>query len=668
MSDDRERRRRVRSAIARVPVADRPLGQLPGRRPFSGLAALGAALVILIAAVGAGRWLVDYRAGSAGSCGSLDVGVMPQAPKPIRTIRLDQRWTMTGLGTRCVAGIRVYDGVFDIISYEHGTPSYAEPWTSASYGLTLGLLSDDRGRIFAGSRSSGFKTSSGQTVRIDEYEGFNRPGEQTGGDFLAGVHELHFKVQGVLQAVRGPWRFDGIAAKNGALSATASAGGRDMHLYDLVLRPDGFSVAYLPLGEVTTGTVVVTDPLTARDDRGTPYMFAGNERIGSSMNLYAKFSPAPPAGSLLSIEIPTVYVSSDQTWVGTLTLPAASPSAAAPSLSPTPASTASSAASLRFQPVANGASAPARFTQMVAADSDARTLYAVSDADQLYRSTDGGITWRLVITPSSGNALHVAAAGSFVVIADAGHITQASGVTVPGALFVSSDGGATWRHGSAMDGGSDLTQSMGNVFAARVGGKPLFLASGQQFAAAGARGQGSVLGSSDGEHWMTIGGGPGAASFAMLDVPIASFASFAGAAGSSGGGGLTYRVEGPDLADLRLVAVAGSTEPMTGSEIITGPAASEIWTFASSAGASVIRHSLDGGKSWQRLDSGLSGRLAGLCVRGRTIFALGDGSYVWNQRVWSTASVAGPKAMVVFQLGDAVIVQDASNALWRSVP
>lgn len=338
MSEDRELAQRVRSAIARVPVTEHPLGARAPRRAGVGLLPLAAAVVVLVAAIGAGRWLSDYRAASAaaGSCGSLDAGIVPQAPKPIRTIRLDQRWTVAGVGTLCVAGIHVYDGTFDIVSYEQGVASYAEPWTSAGAGMSLGILTDDRGRMFAGTSSRGFANGASGNVSVSTYRAFVTPGQESGGDLLAGVHELHYTVHQVLDAVRGPWRFGGIPAKNGPLTETATASGRDMHLYDLVLRSDGFSVAYLPLGQVTPGTVVLSDALRASDDRGTTYASKGFERVGSSPNLYAKFTPAPPPGALLTVEIPTIYVASDRSWEGALTLPGASSPAPAFTSSPSP--------------------------------------------------------------------------------------------------------------------------------------------------------------------------------------------------------------------------------------------------------------------------------------------------------------------------------------------
>ena len=285
------------------------------------LLVVGAAVAILIAAIGAGQWLSSYRAASAAQgCGSLEAGALPQA-KAIRSIRLDQRWTNGGAGTLCVAGIRVYDGSFEIISYAEGPSSLAQPWTASHAGRTLGLLFDDRGRTFPGG-SRGGGAGADANLRIDTYGTIVIPTQRVPpADLLAGVHELHLKVEHVLQAVRGPWRFDAIHAKSGALSASATAAGRDLHLYDLVVRPDGFSVAYLPLGEVVTGTVVVTDQPTIRDDRGTTYQSAGLERVGSSANLYAKFTPAPPADATLTVEIPTIYVSSNESWDGKLTLP-----------------------------------------------------------------------------------------------------------------------------------------------------------------------------------------------------------------------------------------------------------------------------------------------------------------------------------------------------------
>lgn len=281
---------------------------------------VGAAVAILIAAIGAGQWLSSYRAASAAAqgCGSLEAGALPQA-KAIRSIRLDQRWTDGGAGSLCVAGIRVYDGSFEIVSYEEGPSSFAQPWMASYRGLSLGLLFDDRGRTFPGG-TRGLAADS--KLHIDTYGTIVIPAQLAPqADLLAGVHDLNLKVEHPLRAVSGPWRFGAIRAQSGALSSSATAAGRDMHLYDLVVRPDGFSVAYLPLGQVVTGTVVATDPPTVHDDRGTTYQYVRVERVGSSANLYAKFTPAPPADATLTIEIPTIYVSSNSTWDGRLTLP-----------------------------------------------------------------------------------------------------------------------------------------------------------------------------------------------------------------------------------------------------------------------------------------------------------------------------------------------------------
>lgn len=338
---------------------------------------------------------------------------------------------------------------------------------------------------------------------------------------------------------------------------------------------------------------------------------------------------------------------------------AASPSArvAVASGAATPTATTLLPAIVKFEPV--GANTP-RLQEVAAADATAQRLYAVAEAAQLLRSDDGGRTWTRLTPPTSGNGTHVAAAGDLVVVTDGGHVTAAMGVTVSGGILVSRDGGATWKRARGVDAASNdaVHGLVAGVFIGRVGGTPMFLAASMPPSSGGAATGGStILASADGEAWRAIGKIPGAAFFAMLDVPIVAFS------GSIPGEGV-YRVEGADLASLHLTALPASPQPADGA-LTTGPGAQEIWSFFPSTPPRV-RHSLDGGRTWQLAATGLSGRTAGLFILHGTVFAIGDGAYSWDGAQWRVATVLTGKALGVFQLGGTVLLQDVTRGLWRS--
>ncbi|MDQ6858591.1 MAG: hypothetical protein M3Z65_06300 [Chloroflexota bacterium] len=257
--------------------------------------------------------------GLANSCrASASESPIPSQPV-IRTILLSDRWAGSH-GSLCFSEVRVFDGRFLILGHTDGTPSMADPWFAALRGLSHLTLSDDTGRIYA---TSGTDARPGYPVGIG-VDGLlpPSPGAATG-DLLSGAHELTMQVDNVLDQIDGPWVFANIPARSGALDATATAAGRGLRLFDLVMRADGFSVAFMDLGGFSTPPFVgIRSPYaefaSARDTRGNTYAVAGPERIGQSTLLYMKFAPAPPPDASLTITLERIYVSSARTWHGTI--------------------------------------------------------------------------------------------------------------------------------------------------------------------------------------------------------------------------------------------------------------------------------------------------------------------------------------------------------------
>ena len=160
------------------------------------------------------------------------------------------------------------------------------------------------------------------SMRVD---GLLPPRPRPTGDLLNGVHQLTFQVDNTLETVEGPWTFGDIPARSGSLTATASAAGQELRLFDLVVKPDGFSVGFMELGSYRPPFVGIRSPYNefapARDDKGNTYAVVAPERIGTSALLYMKFAPAPPSDAKLTITLERIFVSSDRTWRGSLYLP-----------------------------------------------------------------------------------------------------------------------------------------------------------------------------------------------------------------------------------------------------------------------------------------------------------------------------------------------------------
>jgi hypothetical protein len=265
------------------------------------------------------------------SCGSLPGlagGCRPgtnESPIPsqsvTRTIPLNDRWT-GGHGSLCFSEVRVSDGRFVIVGHTDGAPSVGDPWFAALRGFSRMTLTDDTGRVFA---TSGVDARPGQPAVI-AVDGLLPPKpEAATGDLLSGAHELTMQVDNVLEQVEGPWVFSDIAARSGPLDTTATAAGRELRVYDLVVRADSFSVGFMDLGGVYTPPFVgIRSPYaefaSARDASGGSYAVVGPERIGQSTLLYMKFAPMPPADARLTITLERIYVSTDRTWRGTIRL------------------------------------------------------------------------------------------------------------------------------------------------------------------------------------------------------------------------------------------------------------------------------------------------------------------------------------------------------------
>ena len=263
------------------------------------------------------------------ACGTLqglagckgDAGESPAPSMPsIRTIQLDQRWTGER-GSLCFYEIRIYDGGFLVLGHTVGEPSPADPWHAALRGLSSLLLTDERDRLYGIGMTDG-RAGHITALRVD---GLLPPTPRSTGDLLNGVHQLTFRVDNVLGQVDGPWTFENIPARSGPLSAMATAAGRELRLFDLLVKPDGFSVGFMELGSHFPPFVGIRSPYNefapARDDKGNTYAVVAPERIGGSAVLYMKFAPAPPSDAKLTITLNRIFVSTDRSWRGSLYLP-----------------------------------------------------------------------------------------------------------------------------------------------------------------------------------------------------------------------------------------------------------------------------------------------------------------------------------------------------------
>lgn len=270
--------------------------------------ALALALVVVLAAGACGSRALA-------GCGPIGAAQPHPRGEPLRVVHLDQTWR-SPTGALCIAGIRVYDGSFEIIGYPEGAPSRADPWSGAGEPVRL---FDEGGRLYLGDA-----TLAAGGARVLGYTA-GLPSLDKKGDLLLGVHTLRAKVGSLLRAVNGPWTFGRIAATSAPLTVSATAGGRALRLYDLVVAGDGFSVGFQQLGSYSprppAGTLWDVEGFAATDDAGGTYVFRGYERLKGSLLLYAKFTPAPPANAALTISAERAYEWSGQPWEATLTLP-----------------------------------------------------------------------------------------------------------------------------------------------------------------------------------------------------------------------------------------------------------------------------------------------------------------------------------------------------------
>lgn len=239
----------------------------------------------------------------------------------IRTIQLDQRWT-GAKGSLCFYEVRISDGSFIVLGHTIGEPSVGDPWHAALRGFSRMRIFDEAGREYALSGTDG-RPGRPTALLVD---GLLTPMPQSArGDLLTGIHQLTFQVDNLLETVNGPWTFQYIPARAGSLTATATAAGRDLRLFDLVTKPDGFSVGFMELGSYYPPFVGIRSPYnefaSASDDKGKTYSVVGPERIGASPLLYMKFAPAPAPDAKLTLTLERIFVSTDRTWRGSLFLP-----------------------------------------------------------------------------------------------------------------------------------------------------------------------------------------------------------------------------------------------------------------------------------------------------------------------------------------------------------
>lgn len=258
--------------------------------------------------------------GLAGCTASASESPIPSAPS-IRTIQLDQRW-IGEKGSLCFYQVRISDGSFIILGHTAGESSVSDPWHAALRGFSRMKILDEAGREYA---LSGTDDRPGHVTGM-YVDGLLPPMPQSAkGDLLTGVHHLTFQVDNVLERVDGPWTFDNIPVRTGPLSTTATASALELRLFDLVVKPDGFSVGFMELGTYYPPFVGIRSPYNefapARDDKGNTYAIVAPERIGTSALLYMKFAPAPPPDAKLTITLERIFVSTDRTWRGSLFLP-----------------------------------------------------------------------------------------------------------------------------------------------------------------------------------------------------------------------------------------------------------------------------------------------------------------------------------------------------------
>ena len=237
------------------------------------------------------------------------------------------------------------------------------------------------------------------------------------------------------------------------------------------------------------------------------------------------------------------------------------------------------------------------------------------------------------------------ALGSTVLVSDLGIDTANAGSSTTGGLYVSQDGGGSWKQVS--------TESVGRLLVVSYRGGPLFVAEHPWVTKGAATGPSQIFTSPDGLTWLRAGEVPGPAVFGMLDVPLVSF-------GKNIPGDGIYRLIDGDRAP-HLEPIPGS--PQT-QGILQGPRG-ELWFFEP---GNVVnpRLSTDGGRTTRVAAAGLAGRIAGLFVANGKVYAVGDGAYEWDGAQWRVANILTGKASAVFQTTERVFIQDLSGGFWRS--
>jgi photosystem II stability/assembly factor-like uncharacterized protein len=288
-----------------------------------------------------------------------------------------------------------------------------------------------------------------------------------------------------------------------------------------------------------------------------------------------------------------------------------------------------------------------------------RTLFAGTDDRGLQKSTDGGVSWTEVLSPSV-TALAVSPAYGASRTLYAGVKESDS---TPGAIYRSTDSGATWQQ---LDTGIPASREGYTVTISVLA----FAADGSVLAGAcygDEVGGGAVYRSVDGgKSWQSVGGGLSAYSvFALAAAPGRSLSFYAGTDGglwqvevAQGGPAEpgTWESSGPRGGRPQALAIS----PEFASD---GVAFAGAWFYSAAGGKSGlgILKSTDGGQTWRSSGSGAEGVAYSSAVHAyafspdfgadRTVFAgtwgglfkSTDGGESWH---WLTRLYSGPPGSV----------------------
>ena len=144
-----------------------------------------------------------------------------------------------------------------MLGHAAGEPSIGDPWQAALRGFSRMRIFDEAGREYS---LSGTDARPGHVTGMG-VDGLLTPMPQTvPGDLLTGIHRLTYQVDNVLEKVEGPWVFANIPASNGSLATIATAAARELCLFDMVVKPEGFSVGFMELGSYYPPFVGIRSP------------------------------------------------------------------------------------------------------------------------------------------------------------------------------------------------------------------------------------------------------------------------------------------------------------------------------------------------------------------------------------------------------------------------